>query len=101
MGADLDVIQDRHRSEQSRTLEGAADAERGNVRGRASAQGSSLQPDVAAHRPIEPAQAIEQGGLAGAIRPNQSDDAAFACGEGDGFERHDAAEAHGHVGDRQ
>ena len=32
VGADLDVVEDRHRGEQGRGLEGAADAERGDVR---------------------------------------------------------------------
>ncbi len=38
-----------------------------NVRGRATAQRLPVQPDVAAHLPIKPAQAVEQCSLAGAV----------------------------------
>ena len=99
--ADFDVVEHRHGGEQGRGLEGAADAERGDVRRRAAAQRLSVQPDVALRRPIEPAQAIEQGGFAGAVRPDQSDDTALGDGERDVIERDDAAEAHRHAGDVQ
>ena len=101
MGADLDVVEHRHGGEQRRALEGAADALGGDVGRRAVAQRCSIQADVAALRPIEPAQAIEQRGLAGAVRPDQSDDPAIAYREADVVERDDAAEPHGQVRDLQ
>jgi hypothetical protein len=99
MGADLDVVEHRHGGEQSRALEGAADALGGDVRRCAVAQRRSIQADVAALRPIEPAQAIEQCGLAGAVRPDQSDDPAIAHREVDVLKRDDAAEPHGQICD--
>ena len=101
VGADLDVVDDRHRGEQGRRLKGAPDAERGDVRRRGAVERPAVEPDVAAVRPVEPAQAIEQRGLAGAVRTDQADDAARGDGEAHVLERDDAAEAHGDVGDFQ
>jgi len=101
VGADLDVVEDRHRGEQCRGLKGAADAERGDVRRRAALQGLAVQADVAPRLPVEPAQAIEQGGLAGAVRADQSHDPPLGHRESHRIERDNAAEAHSHVFDLQ
>src|SRR5262249_56109211 len=97
----LDVVEDSHGGEKCRTLEGAADANRGDIGSRTAAQRVAVQTNVAALGPIKPAQAIEQCGLAGAVRADQSGDAAFAYREADIFERDDAAEPHRQLRDFQ
>src|SRR5579864_9645835 len=99
MAADLDVVEHRHGVEQGRALKGAADSQSGDVERRAVGERAPLEADIAADWAIEPAQTVEQGGLAGAIRTDQSGDAAGSDRERDAVERDDAAEAHGHVRD--
>ena len=58
------------------------------------AERSAVQADIAAARAVEPAQAVEQGCLAGAIRPDQAHDPAARNPEGHFVESDDAAKAH-------
>jgi hypothetical protein len=72
-----------------------------NIGCRAAAQRSSVQADIAAVRPIEPAQAIEQSGFAGAVGADQPHDPALRHGKRDALERDDTAEPHGDIVDFQ
>jgi len=62
-------------------------------------QGAALEPDIAADRPVEPAQTIEQCNLVGAIGPDQPKDLSFVEIERNAVERHDADKAHHDVAD--
>jgi hypothetical protein len=75
--------------------------ERGDVRRRATPQRLAVQADIPARRPIKPAQAVEQRGLAGAVRADQSHDPTLGDRERNRIERNNAAEAHRHVLDLQ
>ena len=101
MGAHFHVVEHRHRREQRGSLERAPDTQRGDVASRALAQRSSVKTNVAATRSIEFAETIEQRGLAGAVRPDQADDASGRYLEGHSVEGDDAAKAHANVGDFQ
>src|SRR5207253_4051139 len=55
------------------------------------------EADVSALRRVEPAQAVEERRLAGAVRPDEADDLPLAHVERDAVERDDATEADGEV----
>ncbi len=59
------------------------------------------QRDAAVGRPVEAGDAVEHGGLAGAVRADDGGDVAGARLERQVVDRLQAAEAHGQVGDRQ
>ena len=59
----------------------------------------ALEQDVAAVRRVEPADAVEQCRLAGAVRADQPEDLAFVDRERDAVERDDAAKAHRDIAD--
>src|SRR5216684_1127692 len=60
---------------------------------------SALKQDVAAIGGVEPADTVEEGGFARAIRADQTEDLALLDREGDAVERDDAAKAHSDVAD--
>src|SRR5207244_13288756 len=101
MGADADVVGDRHAREQRDVLEGAADADVTDAMRRARENARTFHQDVALARLVEPAQAIEQGGLAGAVRADQSKDLAAALIQRDVVKRNDAAEHNAHLANGQ
>src|SRR5262249_27951831 len=92
--ADHDVLQHGQRREQRVILERPTDAQRGNVVRPEAEDRAAGQEDRALARSIEPADAVEEGRLAGAVRTDQADDLAFADVEGDAIERDDTAETH-------
>ena len=98
MRADQDVVAHAHAAEQRDVLEGAADAQAGHAVARQVLQRAALEQDVAVGEAIEAADAVEQRGLAGAVRPDQAADLAVADIERHAAECDDAAEAHRHVG---
>src|SRR5262249_30943520 len=53
--------------------------------------------DPARARLVEPCDAVEHRGLAGAVRADQRGDVAARHGEADVVDRHQAAEAHGEM----
>ena len=61
----------------------------------------ALHQDVARARLIEPAEAIEQRGLAGAVRPDQAEDLALLHVERHAIQRDDAAEHDADVANRE
>ena len=60
-------------------------------------QRGAVERDVAAIAFVEPRDAVEKRGFAGAVRADQADDAAGRDLEGDAVEGDDAAETHRHV----
>jgi hypothetical protein len=60
-------------------------------------QALALEPDVTFVRRVEPGDDVEGGGLAGAVRADQTDDLARLGVEGDAVERDDPAEMLGHI----
>src|SRR5260221_14174007 len=101
MAADQNILADRHVAEQREVLEGAANAEPGHGAPRQRQQRASVEPDVAPAAVIDPADAIEQAGLARAVGPDQAADLALSDRERYAVERHHAAEMQGDVLDGQ
>ncbi len=60
-------------------------------------QRHAVERDVAAIALVEPRDAVEERGLAGAVRADQADDAPGRDIEGDPVKGDDAAETHGNV----
>ena len=61
----------------------------------------AFHQDVAGRRLVEPGQAIEQRGLAGAVRSDQAEDLALVHVEGHAVQRDDAAEHDADVANRE
>jgi len=61
----------------------------------------ALHQDVAGTRLVEPAQAIEQRRLAGAVRPDQPEDLPLVHVEGYAIQRDDTAEHDADVANRK
>src|ERR1700730_1079986 len=59
----------------------------------------AFHQDIAGAWLVEPRETIEEGGLAGAIRPDQAENLALMHVEGDAIERDDAAEHDADVAD--
>ncbi len=100
MRADPDIVEHAEIGKQRDILEGAADADLGDAMRRARQDAVALHQNVALARLIEPRQAIEQRGLAGAVRPDQTENLPTVHVERDAVERddsseHDADVAHG------
>src|SRR5258706_13279732 len=92
MGADPDVVEHRKIGKKCYVLEGAADADFGDPVWRPRQDAHAFHQDVAGARLGEPAQAIEEGGLARAVRSDQAEDLALMHVEGNAIQPDDAAE---------
>ena len=101
MGADPDVVEHRKVGKQRDVLEGAADADFGDPVRRARQDALAFHQNVARARLIEPAEAIEQRRLAGAVRPDQAEDLALVHVERHAVQRDDAAEHDADVANRE
>ena len=101
MGADPDVVEHRQIGEQRDVLEGAADADFGDPVRRARQDAPALDQNVAGARLVEPGEAVEQGGLAGAVRPDQAEDCALVHVERHAVQGNDAAEHDADVANRE
>jgi hypothetical protein len=101
MGADPHVVAHRQVGEQRHVLEGAADADFGNAVRRALEDALALHQNIARARLIEPAETIEQRGLAGAIRPDQAEDLSLDHVERHAVQRDNAAEHDADVVNRE
>src|SRR5665213_3746314 len=99
MPAHHDVLPRRHGAEESEVLEGAADAERGDAMARHREEIAPLEPDRPAFRLVEPAQAVEQRRLAGAVGADEAADRTACNRKRDLVERDNAAEPDGYAGD--
>src|SRR5262249_4722292 len=92
VGADHDVVKDGLRGEERQVLERAADPEPGDpVRGLGQER-SAFEVDRARRGRVEPAQAVEQGRLARAVRPDQTHDLSGLDVERDPVQCDDSAE---------
>ena len=78
MRADQDVVAHAHAAEQRDVLEGAADAEAGHAVAAEALERAALEQDVAVGVAVDAADAVEQRGLAGAVRSDQAADLAIA-----------------------
>ena len=78
MAADAHIVEHRHGAEQREVLERAADADLGDAVRRAVEDALPFEQDVAASRRVEAAEAVEQRGLAGAVRADQAEQLALA-----------------------
>ncbi len=101
MRADADVVDHGKIGKQCDVLEGAADADLGDPVRRPRQDALAFHQDVARRRLIEPRQAIEQRGLAGAVRADQSEDLSMAHVERHAVQRDDAAEHDADVANRE
>ena len=97
MGADTNVVEHRKVGKQCHVLERAADADLGDPVRRARQDARAFHQDVAGGRLVEPGQAVEERGLAGAVRADQAEDSALVHVERHAVQRDDAAEYHAHV----
>lgn len=96
VAADEDVLEDRHVGEQADVLEGAGDAGLGHQVGLGREDGA-LVGDRAFRGDVQAGEAVEEGGLAGAVGADEADDLAGVDGEVDRADGGEAAEAHGDV----
>src|SRR4051812_18431956 len=104
---DKQVLEHRHAGEQADVLEGASDlrlpgdAVAGEPLEEVRRAVRVTQRDHALGRLVEAGDAVEDRGLAGAVRPDESGDVASPGLEGEVVHRDEAAEAHGQVLDRE
>ena len=98
MRADQDVVAHAHAAEQRDVLEGAAEAEAGHAMAAKVLERATLEQDVAVGEAVEAADAVEQRGLAGTVRPDQAADLAVADIERHAAKRDHAAEPHRDIG---
>ena len=99
MEAEEDVVLHDEGAEQSEVLERAADAERRDAVHRHIEQRHIIENDAAAVGLIDATEAIEQGGLAGAVRADDAADLAAPHVKTDIVERDDAPETHAETAD--
>src|SRR5471032_2347437 len=101
VAADHDVFQRRHLAEQTDVLEGAGDAGLGHFMRRGRRIRLAGQLESARVRLIQAGDDVEEGGLAGAVRPDQAVDLALHDLDADIGQRLQAAEALVDAGDIQ
>ena len=77
MGANPDVIRHREVRKQRNVLERAANSDLGDPVWRPRQDAHAVHQDVALARLIKPAEAIEEGCFAGAVRADQAEDLAL------------------------
>jgi hypothetical protein len=94
MTPDHDVLDDRHAREDVRALECAGDAGARDLVHRAPGDVFAVQLDAPALRPVEAAQAVHQGGLAGAVGADHRKQLVVAHLDRDVVQRHDTAKGH-------
>ena len=101
MGADANVVEHRQIGKQRDVLEGAADADLGDPVRRTRQDARAFHQDIAGARLIESGEAVEQRGLAGAVRSDQAEDCTLVHVEGYAIQRDDAAEHDADVANRE
>src|ERR1700737_5315473 len=75
-----DIVEHRHAAEERDVLERAGDAEHGDLRWAGAGDVLALEDDRAGVGPVEPADHVEEGSLAGAVWANDRDEPAAADG---------------------
>src|SRR5690606_15304091 len=96
-----DVLEHRHLAEQPDVLEGAGDAGLGNLVRFAPHHLLAVEADGAALRLVEAGDAVEERGLAGAVRSDEAGDGASRDAEIDAVEDGVAGKAEGEAGELQ
>ena len=94
VGADDHVLQRRHLPEQPDVLEGAGDAEPGDLVAFGPGQRLAVEEHRARRGPVHAGDGVEAGGLARAVGPDQAEDLAAPDLEAHRVERGQAAELH-------
>ena len=97
VAADEQVLQHGGVLEQLDVLEGAGDAEAGDLVGREMGDLLALEGDEARSRPVQAADEVEDGGLAGAVGADQREHLVRPHLEGDVVDGLEAAELHRQV----
>ena len=97
MTADQQIAQHGRILEQFDVLEGAGNAEAGDLVGRLLGDVLVLEKDLARGRRIDPRDQVEDRTLAGAVGADDREDLALLHGEADGIDRLQAAEVQGQV----
>lgn len=97
VAADEDVFQDGHVGEEPDVLEGACDAGFGDQVWFGREYGA-LVTDGAFGGDVQPGEAVEEGGLSGAVGADEADDFACVDGEVDVAYGGESAESHGDSG---
>src|ERR1700730_18633380 len=93
-----DIVEHRHAAEERDVLERAGDAEHGDLRWAGAGDVLALEDDRAGVGPVEPADHVEEGSLAGAVWANDRDEPAAAAGERHTMQRPPRAEMLSSVG---
>ena len=89
---DQDVFLDRHAAEEGEVLERAGDADAGQRLRLAVRPVHAVEFDSAPIDGVNPADGVQHGRLAGAVRPDDREDGSASDVEADAFEGPDAAE---------
>ncbi|MGY3585120.1 hypothetical protein ACVIF9_003797 [Bradyrhizobium sp. USDA 4350] len=97
VAADQQIAQHGRILEQLDVLEGARDAEPGNVVGRLLGDVLILEEDLARGRRIDPRDQVEDRALAGSVGPDDREDLALLDREADRIDGLEAAEMQGQV----
>ena len=92
VGADHDVLHDCHASEQPDVLEGPRHVEMHHSIRRETVDAPAFEPDLPLVRPGEPRKRVEEGGLPGAVGPDDGEDAALLHREAQLVDRGETAE---------
>src|SRR5213075_1862799 len=98
MAADHHVLERGQVGEKANVLEGARDARSGDGMRGESPERASIEMKTAGIRRVHAGEQVEERGLAGAVRADQAEDLARGDGEGNVFQRLQAAEALGYAG---
>ena len=93
MRADQDILHHAEVAEHATKLERTRDTAGPPVSRAKSGDGLPIETDLAAVRPVEPGNEIEQGGLAGTVRADDADQFALGEVEIDVVDRGEPAEA--------
>ncbi|MNI30652.1 hypothetical protein D3C73_845050 [compost metagenome] len=94
---DQEVLDRGHVLEQPHVLEGTHHALEGDLVAGQAFDRLAVQQDAAAARLVEAGQAVEHGGLAGAVRADQGNHLFLFHAQGHAVDRQQAAEAHAQV----
>ena len=96
-GGHFHVLEHGHAAERLYDLERSGETAPADLMGATAVDAVSLQTDLTRRRCHRARDAIEQGGLAGAVRPDDREDLSRVDGEADVTERLQAAERLAHV----
>ena len=97
MAAEQQVLQQRRVLEQLDVLEGARNADARDIVGRHLGDVAPLEDQLAFGRIVDPADQVEDRGLACPVRPDDGEDLALSDVEGDAVDRLDTTEVDGEI----